>query len=239
HAIMTGGFATIAGGVMAAYISFGVSAEHLIAASVMSAPAALAISKILYPETEESPTSGEVKIKVESPYSNGIDAAATGASEGMKLALNVAAMLIAFLGLLALVNGILGYVGSLIGLPQLSLEWIFSYLLSPVAWLMGIPWTDCGQVAILLGKKTFLNEFVAYQDLQKMVAEQAISERARTIATYALCGFSNIGAIGIQIGGIGAIAPNRQADLAQMGIRAMIGGSIACFMTACIAGMLL
>ena len=239
HAIMTGGFATIAGSVMAAYISFGVSAEHLIAASVMSAPAALAISKVMYPETESSLTSGEVKIKVESPYSNAIDAAATGASEGMKLALNVAAMLIAFLGLLAFVNGILGYLGSQIGLPQLSLEWIFSYLLAPVAWLMGIPWTDCGQVAILLGKKTILNEFIAYQDLQKMVTDSAISERAEIIATYALCGFSNIGAIGIQIGGIGAIAPNRQADLAQMGIRAMVGGAIACFMTACIAGMLL
>ena len=239
HAIMTGGFATIAGGVMAAYISFGVSAEHLIAASVMSAPAALAISKILYPETENSLTQGEVKIKVETPYSNAIDAAATGATEGMKLAFNVGAMLIAFLGLLALVNGILGYVGSQVGLPQLSLEWIFSYLLAPVAWLMGISWADCGQVAILLGKKTILNEFIAYQDLQKMVADSAISERAQTIATYALCGFSNIGAIGIQIGGISAIAPSRQADAAQMGIRAMFGGAIACFMTACIAGMLL
>ncbi|MEM7712786.1 MAG: NupC/NupG family nucleoside CNT transporter [Cyanobacteria bacterium P01_A01_bin.68] len=239
HAIMTGGFATIAGGVMAAYISFGVSAEHLIAASVMSAPAALAISKVMYPETEDSPTRGEVKIKVETPYSNPIDAAATGATEGMKLAFNVAAMLIAFLALLALLNGILGYIGSQIGLPQLSLEWIFSYLLTPVAWLMGIPWADCGQVAILLGKKTILNEFIAYQDLQKMVADSAISERARTIATYALCGFSNIGAIGIQIGGISAIAPSRQADAAQMGFRAMIGGAIACFMTACIAGMLL
>lgn len=239
HAIMTGGFATIAGSVMAAYISFGVSAEHLIAASVMSAPAALAVSKVMYPETESSLTSGEVKIKVESPYSNAIDAAATGASEGMKLALNVAAMLIAFLGLLAFVNGILGYFGSQIGLPQLSLEWIFSYLLAPVAWLMGIPWADCGEVAILLGKKTILNEFIAYQDLQKMVADSAISERAQIIATYALCGFSNIGAIGIQIGGISAIAPNRQSDAAQMGIRAMFGGAIACFMTACIAGMLL
>ncbi len=239
HAIMTGGFATIAGGVMAAYISFGVSAEHLIAASVMSAPAALAISKVLYPETEDSLTSGEVKIKVETPYSNAIDAATTGATEGMKLALNVGAMLIAFLGLLALVNGILGYVGSQFGLPQLSLEWIFSYLLAPVAWLMGIPWEDCGQVAILLGKKTILNEFIAYQDLQQMVTDSAISERARIIATYALCGFSNIGAIGIQIGGISAIAPNRQADSAQIGIRAMFGGAIACFMTACIAGMLL
>ncbi|WP_088239916.1 NupC/NupG family nucleoside CNT transporter [Calothrix rhizosoleniae] len=253
HAIMTGGFATIAGGVMAAYISFGVSAEHLIAASVMSAPAALAISKLLYPETEESLTAGKVQVKVDSTYANAIDAAATGASEGMKLALNVAAMLIAFLGLLALVNGILGWIGSLINFPTLSLEWIFSYLLFPVAWLMGIPWADCGQVGILLGKKTILNEFVAYLDLKTLIENSqkidtgavaagtlpVISERARIIATYALCGFSNIGSIGIQIGGIGGIAPKRQADLAQMGVRAMIGGAIACFMTACIAGMLL
>ena len=239
NAVMVCGFASVSGWLLPAFVSFGVSAEHLIAASVMSAPAALAISKVLYPETEESPTAGKVKIEVESTYSNAIDAAATGASEGMKLALNVAAMLIAFLGLLALANGILGYVGSLIGLQLLSLEWIFSYLLAPVAWLMGVPWADCGQVAILLGKKTILNEFIAYQDLQKMVADSAISERARIIATYALCGFSNIGSIGIQIGGIGAIAPNRQADLAKMGIRAMTGGAIACFMTACIAGMLL
>ncbi|MDJ0674057.1 MAG: NupC/NupG family nucleoside CNT transporter [Calothrix sp. MO_167.B42] len=253
HAIMTGGFATIAGGVMAAYISFGVPAEHLIAASVMSAPAALAISKLLYPETEKSLTAGKVQVKVDSTYANAIDAAATGASEGMKLALNVAAMLIAFLGLLALVNGILGWIGSLINFPQLSLELIFSYLLSPVAWLMGVPWADCGQVGILLGKKTILNEFVAYLDLKTLIENSqkidtgavaadslpVISERAKLISTYALCGFSNIGSIGIQIGGIGGIAPKRQADLAQMGIRAMVGGAIACFMTACIAGMLL
>ncbi len=253
HAIMTGGFATIAGGVMAAYISFGVPPEHLIAASVMSAPAALAISKLMYPETEESLTAGKVKVKVDSVYSNAIDAAATGASEGLKLALNVAAMLIAFLGLLALVNGILGWFGSRFGLPQLSLEFIFSYLLAPVAWLMGVPWDDCAQVGVLLGKKTILNEFIAYLDLKTLMENSdkissgaatagslpVISERAKIIATYALCGFSNIGSIGIQIGGIGGIAPNRQADLAQMGVRAMIGGAIACFMTACVAGMLL
>ena len=253
HAIMTGGFATIAGGLMAAYISFGVPAEHLIAASVMSAPAALAISKILYPETEESLTAGKVKIKVESTYANVIDAAATGASDGMKLALNVAAMLIAFLGLLALVNGILGWFGARVGLPQLSLEWIFSYIFAPIAWLMGVPWVDSQQVAVLLGKKTILNEFVAYLDLQTIIENinkiksgeaavnslPVISERAKLIAVYALCGFSNIGSIGIQIGGIAGIAPNRQADLAQMGLRAMIGGSLACFMTACIAGILL
>ena len=253
HAIMTGGFATIAGGLMAAYISFGIPAEHLIAASVMSAPAALAVSKLLYPETEESLTAGKVKIKVESTYANAIDAAATGASDGMKLALNVAAMLIAFLGLLALLNGILGWFGSRVGLPQLSLEWIFSYLFAPIAWLMGVPWADSQQVAVLLGKKTILNEFVAYLDLKTIIENinqiksgeaasnslPVISERAKLIATYALCGFSNIGSIGITIAGIGSIAPSRQADLAQMGLRAMIGGSIACFMTACIAGILL
>lgn len=253
HAIMTGGFATIAGGLMAAYISFGIPAEHLIAASVMSAPAALAVSKLLYPETEESLTAGKVKIKVESTYANAIDAAATGASDGMKLALNVAAMLITFLGLLALLNGILGWFGSRVGLPQLSLEWIFSYLFAPIAWLMGVPWADSQQVAVLLGKKTILNEFVAYLDLKTIIENinqiksgeaasnslPVISERAKLIATYALCGFSNIGSIGITIAGIGSIAPSRQADLAQMGLRAMIGGSIACFMTACIAGILL
>ena len=253
HAIMTGGFATIAGGLMAAYISFGVPAEHLIAASVMSAPAALAVSKLLYPETEESVTAGKVQIKVESTYANAIDAAATGASDGMKLALNVAAMLIAFLGLLALLNGILGWIGSRVGLPQLSLEWIFSYVLAPVAWLMGVPWADTPQVAVLLGKKTILNEFVAYLDLKSIIENidkiksgeaaanslPVISERAKLISIYALCGFSNIGSIGITIAGIGGIAPSRQADLAQMGVRAMIGGSIACFMTACIAGILL
>ncbi|MEM7556409.1 MAG: NupC/NupG family nucleoside CNT transporter [Cyanobacteria bacterium P01_A01_bin.84] len=253
HAIMTGGFATIAGGVMAAYISFGVPAEHLIAASFMSAPAALAISKLLYPETELSPTAGKVQISIKSSYTNLIDAAATGATEGMKLALNVAAMLIAFLALVALINGILGWFGTLIQLPQLSLEWILSYLLAPFAWLMGIPWEDCGKVGMLLGKKTILNEFVAYLDLKVFIDNvekiksgtadagslPVISERAKIISTYALCGFSNIGAIGVQIAGLGVIAPGRQGDLSEMGVRAMIGGAIACFMTACIAGILL
>ena len=244
HAVMTGGFATIAGGVMAAYISLGVPAQHLIAASVMSAPAALAMSKLLYPETEKSQTAGTVNIKVERTAANGIDAAATGAIEGLKLVGNIAAMLIAFLALVALVNAVLGWFGSLIGVPQLSLELIFSFLLAPVAWLMGVPWADCGQVGVLLGKKTILNEFIAYVDLKELIEKSqagtgGISQRAIIIATYALCGFSNISSIGIQIGGIGAIAPERQADLARLGVRALIGGSLACFMTACIAGMLL
>ncbi len=253
HAVMTGGFATIAGGVMAAYISFGVSAQHLIAASVMSAPAALAISKLLYPESEESVTAGVVSIEVPSETGNAIEAAANGAIDGMKLVLNVAAMMIAFLALLALFNAVLGWAGGLVGLPQLSLEWIFSYLLSPVAWLMGVPWNECGTVGVLLGKKTALNEFIAYADLAAMLqatkslaenpdfvpAAPVISDRAANIAIYALCGFSNFGSIGIQIGGIGGIAPDRRGDLARIGLRAMIAGSLACFMTACIAGVLL
>ena len=239
HAVMTGGFATIAGGVMAAYISFGVPAHHLIAASVMSAPAALAISKLLYPETEKSLTAGEVEVKVEQVYANAVDAAASGASDGLKLAANVAAMLIAFLGLLAFFNALLGWFGGLISLPQLSLELICAYSMAPVAWLMGVPWADCAEVGVVLGKKTILNEFIAYLDLMELVKQQAISERSQIISTYALCGFSNIASIGIQIGGIGALAPQRQGDLARLSVRALIAGSVACFMTACIAGMLI
>ncbi|MDJ0578636.1 NupC/NupG family nucleoside CNT transporter [Crocosphaera sp.] len=239
HAIMTGGFATIAGGVMAAYIAIGISPTHLISASVMSAPAALAISKIMYPETNKSETKDEVILELKSPYTNAIDAATNGALEGLKLALNVGAMLIAILGLVALINGILGTIGQPLGLPNLSLELIFSYLLAPVAWLMGVPWQDCLQVGILLGKKTILNEFIAYLDLKNLITENTISPRSQIIATYALCGFSNLGTIGIQIGGISAIAPNRQQDLAKLGLRTMIAGSLACFLTACIAGLLL
>ncbi|MGK7886417.1 MAG: NupC/NupG family nucleoside CNT transporter [Crocosphaera sp.] len=239
HAIMTGGFATIAGGVMAAYIAMGISPTHLISASVMSAPAALAISKIMYPETDKSQTQDEAILELKSPYTNAIDAATNGALEGLKLALNVGAMLIAILGLVALINGILGAIGQPLGLSNLSLELIFSYLLAPVAWLMGVPWQDCLQVGILLGKKTILNEFIAYLDLKNLITENTISPRSQIIATYALCGFSNLGTIGIQIGGITAIAPNRQQDLAKLGLRTMIAGSLACFLTACVAGLLL
>ncbi len=237
HAVMTGGFATIAGGVMAAYISLGIPPEHLIAASVMSAPAALAMAKIFYPETAKPETTGKIEIEVKSNYINALDAITTGALDGLKLALNVGAMLIAFLGLLALVNGALGWMGGLLGFEGLSLEWILSYLMFPFAWLMGIPLADCSQVGILLGKKVILNEFIAYLDLQKMIP--TLTERTTIIVTYALCGFSNLGSIGIQIGGLSAIALNRQQDLALLGLRAMIAGSLACFMTACVTGMLL
>ena len=241
HSVMTGGFATIAGGVMAAYIALGIPAEHLISASVISAPAALAVSKLFYPETEKPQTRGKIEIPPQSNYINGIDAIATGTIEGLKLALNVGAMLIAFLGLLALVNSLLAVLGNYLGIANLSLEGIFSYVMFPIAWLMGVPLADCHNVAVLLGKKLILNEFVAYLDLKTLISGDipAISERSKIIATYALCGFANLGSIGIQIGGISAIAPNRQADLAQLSVRALIAGSIACFMTACVAGMLI
>lgn len=238
HAVMTGGFATIAGGVLGAYLSFGIPPEHLIAAFFMTAPTSLVVSKLMYPETEVSETAGKTHIAVESTCVNVIDAVTTGAIDGVKLAVNVGVMIIAFLGLLAVVNAPLGWLGSLVGLPQLSLEWMLSLVMAPVAFLMGVPWADCGQVGILLGKKTILNEFLAYVDLGELIKNNQISQRAVIIATYALCNFANIGSIGITIGGISGIAPQRQQDLARMGLRTMIGGLLAGFITACIAGIL-
>ncbi|MGJ5632518.1 NupC/NupG family nucleoside CNT transporter [Nostoc sp. CALU 1950] len=239
HAVMTGGFATIAGGVLGAYLSFGIPTEHLIAAFFMTAPMSLVVSKLLYPETEVSETLGKAKVDVETNYVNVIDAATTGAIDGVKLAVNVGVMIIAFLGLLAALNALLGWLGSFVGLQQLSLQWILSFVMAPVAWLMGVPWADCRQVGALLGTKTILNEFIAFLDLKALIESGKISQRAVTIATYALCNFANIGSIGITIGGIAGIAPNRQHDLARMGVRSMIGGLLAGFITACIAGMLI
>ncbi|MFH1176590.1 MAG: NupC/NupG family nucleoside CNT transporter [Acidobacteriota bacterium] len=252
-AVMTGGFATIAAGVMAVYISYGVPAVHLIAASVMAAPMGLVVAKLMHPEDGQPETRGKVKAAVETPWVNVVDAAASGATDGLKLALNVGAMLIAFLALLALFNGLLGWGGGLAGLPGLSLEWLFARVLAPVAWLMGVPWEECGRVGVLLGKKAVLNEFIAYLDLKtfldnaKLLAGggaaagslPVLSERAVVLSTYALCGFANIGSIAIQIGGIGGIAPTRQQDLARLGVRALIAGSLASFANACVAGMLL
>ncbi|MBD2776771.1 NupC/NupG family nucleoside CNT transporter [Iningainema tapete] len=237
-AVMTGGFATVAGGVLGAYLSFGIPAEHLIAAFFMTAPTSLVVAKLLYPETEVSDTVGKVKMEVKTNYVNVIDAATTGALDGVKMAVNVGVMIIAFLGLLAAVDAMLGWFGSLVGLRSLSLQWILSFIMAPVAWLMGVPMADCGKVGALLGKKTILNEFIAYLDLKTLIEKQQISQHAVIIATYALCNFANLGSVGITIGGISAIAPQRQHDLARMGIRAMIGGLLAGFITACIAGML-
>ncbi len=238
-AVMTGGFATVAGGVLGAYLSFGVPAEHLIAAFFMTAPTALVVAKILYPETEIAETAGDVKMDVKTNYVNAIDAVTTGAIDGVKLAVNVGVMIIAFLGLLAVVNALLGWIGARVLLPQLSLEWILSFVMAPFAFLMGVPLSDCMQVGALLGKKTILNEFIAFLDLKTVIEKKQISERGIIIATYALCNFANIGSIGITIGGITGMAPHRQHDLARMGVKSMVGGLLASFITAAIAGMLI
>jgi len=235
-ALMTGGMATVAGGVLAAYVGLGIDAGHLLAASVMSAPAALVCAKLMVPEVEQSQTIGKVEVNFEKNSTNVIDAAANGAAEGLKLALNVGAMLLAFIALIAMINGILGWTGSLFGYAGLSLELITGYLFAPVAWLLGVPWADCITVGSLLGKKLIVNEFVAYLDLQKQMS--TLSPRAITISTYALCGFANFSSIAIQLGGIGAIAPERRQDLASLGIKCLIGGTLACLMTAAIAGLM-
>ncbi|MXX74689.1 MAG: NupC/NupG family nucleoside CNT transporter [Holophagales bacterium] len=238
-AVMTGGFATVAGGVMAAYVGMGIPAGHLIAASVMSAPAALVMAKLMIPETEADKVSAKADFKVKTPWANMIDAAAQGAGDGLKLALNVGAMLLAFIALVALVNGLLGPVGGWIGLPGLNLEMILGFLFRPLAWVMGVPWAEADAVGTLLGLKTAANEFVAYSRFEDISAENQLSERSRAIATYALCGFSNFSSIAIQIGGIGGIAPERKSELASLGLRAMIAGTLACLQTATIAGLLL
>jgi CNT family concentrative nucleoside transporter len=240
-AVMVGGFATIAGGVLAAYVGFGLDAGHLLTASVISAPAALLIAKILEPEVDEPKTLGHVRVEIPRASVNGIDAAARGTIQGLKLALNVAAMLIAFLALIALLDGALAWVGARFG-QEWSFSLLLGYAFSPFAWLMGIEWGDCLPVGELLGKRMVANEFVAYMQLDKWMeagSEVELSERSVVITTYALCGFANFGSIGIQLGGIGPLAPERQSDLARLGLRAMLGGTLASFMTACVAGMLL
>ena len=243
-AVMTGGFATVAGGVMAAYAGMLVGffpdiAGHLMAASVMSAPAALVVAKLMVPEEEVSETAGTLKTTLERTDVNVIEAAARGAGEGLHLALNVGAMLLAFLALIALVNAVLGWAGGLVGVPGLSLEGILGWVLSPVAWVMGVAWEDAAAVGSLMGLKTVATEFVAYLGLADTMAESSVSARSATIATYALSGFANFSSIAIQIGGIGGIAPRRRQDLSRLALRAMIGGSIAAFMTAAIAGVLI
>ena len=238
-AVMTGGFSTVAGGVLAAYIGMGVSAGHLIAASVMSAPAALVMAKIMIPEREQSQTAGEVRMEVELPWVNVIDAAAQGAADGLKLALNVGAMLLAFLSLIAVVNAGLAPIGRFVGVEDLSLQLLLGLIFAPLAWVMGVPWAEATTVGSLLGIKTAANEFIAYDQLSKLLSGEGLSERSTVIATYALCGFSNFSSIAIQIGGIGSIAPERKSELAQLGLRGMIAGSLACFQTATIAGLLI
>lgn len=251
-AIMTGGMATIAGGVMAAYIGMGIPAPHLLAASIMGAPAGLVMAKLLVPETEESKTKGAVKVNVERTESSVIEAAAKGASDGMHLAFNVGAMLIAFIALIALINACFHLLGNgisaavhLAGIQSfhlsLSLEMILGWIFSPLAFFMGVPWADAANMGSLLGQKIVLNEFVAYSNLSQIIAGTSsihLAPRSITIATYALCGFANFSSIAMNIGGIGAMAPSRRGDLAALGIRAMMAGALASCLTATIAGIL-
>jgi CNT family concentrative nucleoside transporter len=238
--IMTSGMAHVSGAVMAAYVKIaGVSIEHLLTAVIMTAPATIMLAKILVPETEVPETAGTVKVEVERPGVNVIDAAARGAGDGLHLALNIGAMLIAFLALIALVNGAMGWLHSLpfLGwLPQ-TLPGLLGVVFAPVAWLLGVSWKDAQTVGNLLGTRLVLNEFVAFLELGPLKA--TLDPRSFTIATYALCGFANLSSIAIQIGGIGALAPTRKSDLARFGLKAVAAGTMANFMSACIAGMLL
>lgn len=231
-ASMAGSMACIAGGILIVYVNMGAKAEYLLTASLMAAPAALVVSKIMYPETEESQTKGEVKLEVKSPYTNVIDAISHGAADGMKIAINVIAMLIGFIALIALINWGLGKI-----YPQLSLDFIFGKLFYPLAWVMGVPAADVETVATLMGQKLTINEFVAFDTLTHRLAAP-LSEKATIIASFAICGFANFSSVGMQIGGIGALAPERRNDLAKLGIRALIAGTLASYLSACIAGML-
>ena len=234
--VMVGGFATVAGGVLAIYVKWlsnipGI-AGHLLAASVMSAPAALVVSKIIYPEVEKSKTSGDMNIEIKNGNSNAMEALGDGASDGLKLAANVGAMLVAFISIVALLNYIFGIFGT-------SIEQILSIIFKPLAWTMGIPWAEAGYVGTLMGEKIVFTELIAFGDLQSMISKNQLSERSAIIASYALCGFANFGSIGIQLGGIGGIAPQRKKELAKLITKAMIGGALASWLTASVAGILI
>ncbi|MBY4597822.1 NupC/NupG family nucleoside CNT transporter [bacterium BD-1] len=254
--MMIGGMAHIAGGVLAAYVGMlgggdpeqqAFYAKHLLAASIMAAPATLVVAKLLIPETGTPLTRGTVKMEVEKTSSNIIDAAAAGAADGLRLALNIGAMLLAFIALIALINAPLTWLGDVTGVAGMlgkptDLATIFGYVLAPIAWVIGVPWQDATTVGSLIGQKIVINEFVAYLQLADIVNGRVdgveLTEKGRLIATYALCGFANFSSIAIQIGGIGGLAPERRQDLAKFGLRAVLGGTLATFMTATIAGVL-
>jgi CNT family concentrative nucleoside transporter len=244
--------ACIAGGVMAVYISMGVPAEYLIAASIMAAPGALVIAKIVYPETEVSETKGTVKIEIKKAHANLMDAISHGASDGMRISLNVIAMLLGFIALIAMVDAGLGYLGralyyntsldlSMIGisLKELSLKEILGSVFSVFAYLMGVPSKDTHLVGALMGTKLVINEFVAYSNLSPMIAAGVLSKKSIVIVSFALCGFANFSSIAIQVGGIGELAPDRRADLAKLGFKALICGTLASYLSATIAGLLM
>lgn len=230
--IMASGMAHVSGATMAAYVKFaGVSIEHLLTAVIMTAPATIMLAKMLVPETDTPETAGDVRLEVEKPGINVIDAAARGAGDGLHLALNIGAMLIAFLSLIALLNGILT------GLGAPTLQTILGYAFAPVAWLLGVTWNDCQSIGQFLGTRLVLNEFVAFIELGKVKAQ--LDPRSFTIATFALCGFANLSSVAIQVGGMGALMPERKSDIARLGLKAVMAGTMANFMSACIAGILL
>jgi len=250
-ASMTGSMACIAGGVMAVYISMGVPASYLLAASLMAAPGALVISKIVFPETQESETKGKVKLEVKKEHANIMDAISHGASDGMKISINVIAMLIGVIALVALVDALLGYFGLFLGWTGISLDFIglevnnlglkdvFGAFFSLFAIVMGVPVSESFDVGSLMGTKMVINEFVAYSDLSPMIAQGALSAKSIVIASFALCGFANFSSIAIQLGGIGAMVPERKADLARLGFKAMICGTMASYISASLAGILM
>ena len=236
-AVMTGGFATVAGSVLALYVLWlnaipGI-AGHMLAASIMSAPAALVMAKIIYPETEKSDTIGDLKISVKKQDANAMDAIGRGATDGLKLAANVGAMLVAFISFIAMVNFSLEYFFST------TVEELLSVIFQPIAWSMGVPWDEAKILGRLMGEKIVLTELIAYSNLGEIINNNEISERTAIIASYALCGFANFGSIGIQLGGIGGIAPERRKDLSKLALKAMIGGALASWLTATIAGILI
>ncbi len=234
--MMTGGMAHVSGAVMLAYVTMGAPLKYLITASVMAAPGTFLIAKILWPETESPVTMGTVKMKVEKTSANFIDAAASGASQGMTLVLNISAMLIAFIALIAMLNGFLGWVGHFWGDDKFSLQKIFGFVFGPLAFILGTPKQDMDAVGNLIANKTVINEFFAFSMMKDIVG--TMTEKGKLIATFALCGFANFSSIGIQIGGIGGLAPTRKSDLARLGFRALLAGSLVSFMTASIAGLI-
>jgi CNT family concentrative nucleoside transporter len=235
-ASMTGSFACIAGGVMATYIKFGVPASYLIAASLMAAPGAIVISKIMFPETEPSETSGTVKLEIKKNHANLLDSIAAGASEGLKVGFNVVAMLVGFIALVGLLDYILGKTGMIVGFPELSFKLILGKLFSGFAWAMGVPAKDIEVAGSLMGTKMVINEFVAYLDLVKI--KDTITPKTLAITSFALCGFANFSSIAIQVGGISELAPSRRSDLAKLGFKALIAGTLASYMSATFAGLL-
>ncbi|CAG9573732.1 unnamed protein product [Danaus chrysippus] len=239
HVVMSSGFATVSGTILAAYINFGAEPAHLVTASVMSAPAALCFSKLMYPETRRSLTTVDNIPSVERQDQSALSAATRGATNGISLILNIIANLVAFVAFISFVNGFLGYCGGLLGNPEINLEWIFGKIFIPLCWLMGVPWEECELVGSLIGLKTVVNEFVAYQRMGEMKREGLLSPRSELIATYSLCGFTNPSSAGIMIGAISAMAPNQRETLSSLAVRAFFTGCAICFMTACIGGILM